>query len=46
MGSKTKPLPPKQSVEFKSLKESEIIKKFSEKCIDVSSLWLNRKISA
>ena len=47
LGSKAKPLPPKQSVKFKCQIWSKIItKKLAKKCLDVSSLCLSRKISA
>ena len=38
LGSKAKPLPLKQFVEFKSLIWSEITKEFAKKCLDASSL--------
>ena len=43
---KATPLPPKQSVKFKCQIWSEITNKFSKKCLDASSLWLSRRISA
>ena len=45
-GSKAKPLPPKQSVKFECKIWSEITKKFAKKCLDASSLWRGKKISA
>ena len=38
LGCKAKHLPPKQSVEFKSLIWSEITQKFAEKCLVAPSL--------
>ena len=38
LGSKAKPLPPKQSVKFKSQIWPEITKKPAKKCLDASSL--------
>ena len=38
LGSKAKPLSPKQSVKYKCKIRVEITKKFAKKCLDVSSL--------
>ena len=43
---KAQPSPPKQSVKFKCKIWSKITKKFVKNCLDASSLWLSRKISA
>ena len=44
--SKAKPSPPKLPAKLKCQIWSEITKQFAKKCLDASSLWLGRKISA